>query len=198
MRCYEHGKPGDYNASWFATFECSSHCQLLATIKCYCAPPLGAFCHLQQCCEWCQAHPLTPCLRGGTLVQGVPRSKHPPLPLIFLRPPLSLRALSLNCFCPPTGPGAGFAALQLSVWHVFLHLVWLCASLPSHVFIRLWVTTGAPELSCTLSILESQSKSYYLGQFLLFFSLVLILQIINLNEGGLWFSTLRCSQACAA
>lgn len=31
---------------------------------------------------------------------------------------------------------------------------------------------------------ESRSKSHYLGQFLLFSFLVLILQIINLNEGG--------------
>lgn len=98
MRCCEHGNPGEYNASWFATFECSSHCQLLAAIKCYCAPPLGAFCHLQQCCEWCQAHTLTCSLQVGTSVQGVPRSKYPPLSLIFLQPLLGRDASQAAAF----------------------------------------------------------------------------------------------------
>lgn len=185
----EHANPGDYNANWFATFECSSCCQLLATIKCYCVPPLGAHCHLQRCYEWCQAHPLTPCLRAGTPLQGVLRSKSPPLPLLFLRSLLSRDALRASPFpvllvtrllLSSPGPGAGSAALQLSMC-VFLRLFQL------HTVPHVYQAVSHHRCSRVLLHLqhfESRAKAYHLGQFLLFSFLVLILQIINLNEGG--------------
>lgn len=88
-RCYERADPGDYNANWFATSECSEHCQLLAAIKSCCVPWFGACCHLQPRFEWCQAHPCTTTRWRGDIPTGVPGSKSPVVPPVLLWPLLS-------------------------------------------------------------------------------------------------------------
>lgn len=182
MMCFKHANPEDYNANWFAASECSGHCQLLATIKCYCVPSLSLSSPVML---WMvPSASLTPCLRVG--------DKSPPLPLVLLWPCLSRDASQaapfpvllvtqlLLSFC---GPGAGPAASWLSELCLFLQLLQLCASLPLAFFHRLSHHRCSREL-LHFQHLESWSKSYCLGQLLVFSFAVLILQIINLNEEG--------------